>query len=75
MAKLMSHPKTSKYFADPQFKNLIEFCKQQPQMFLQLIQSDPRMMDVFAVVSGIDLDKFGEERMQQKKEEEGEEEQ
>jgi len=30
MAKLMAHPKTSKYFADPQFKNLIEFCKQQP---------------------------------------------
>jgi len=59
MAKLMAHPKVGKYFADPGFKNMIEFCKMQPNMFFQLMQSDPRFMEVFQVVTGIDLDAMG----------------
>jgi len=34
MAKIMANPKTAAYFQDPQFVQLFNFCKQQPQMLL-----------------------------------------
>jgi stress-induced-phosphoprotein 1 len=55
MAKLMANPRTAAYFQDVQFKTMFEMCKQQPQMLMQVMQSDPRFMDVFQVLTGIDL--------------------
>ncbi len=37
MAKLMANPKTAAFFKDPQFCNMFEMCKNQPQMLMQLM--------------------------------------
>ena len=66
MVKLMANPRTAKYFEDPQFRNMFEMCKQQPQMLMQLMQSDPRFMEIFQVLTGIDLMKMQEDQMQNK---------
>lgn len=55
MAKLMLNEKTRKHLQDPDFKMKFDFCKTNPQMMMQLMQSDPRFMDVFQVITGIDL--------------------
>lgn len=55
LAKLMQDPTVAGYFADVDFKNKFELCRQQPQMLMQLMQSDPRFMHVFKVATGIDL--------------------
>lgn len=55
MAKLMADPETRVMFDDLDFKNKFEFCKNNPQMMMQLMQTDPRFMTVFKVATGIDL--------------------
>ena len=55
IAKLMANPRIAKYFEDPKFRNTFEMCKKQPEMLMQLMQVDPRMMDVFKELTGIDL--------------------
>lgn len=55
MGKLMTNEKTKKYLEDPDFKAKFELCKVNPQMMMQLMQSDQRFMEVFQVVTGIDL--------------------
>ena len=62
-AKLRAHPRISKYFEDPQFNNMWQMCQQNPQMLMQLIQSDPRFMDVFKELTGIDLLDMQEKEM------------
>ena len=61
MAKLHSHPKVGKYFQDPKFNSMITFCQQQPSLFFQLMEQDPRLMEVFSVLTGLDLGKMGKE--------------
>jgi hypothetical protein len=34
---------------------MFEMCKQNPQMMMQLMQADPRFMDIFKELTGIDL--------------------
>jgi stress-induced-phosphoprotein 1 len=63
MRKLMVNSKTSKFFEDTDFKNKFDFCKNNPQMFMQLMQTDPRFMTVFQVITGIDLEKMQESEM------------
>jgi hypothetical protein len=58
MTKLMSNPRIAGYFADPQFANMFEMIKTNPQMMMQVMQSDPRFMDVFQEITGIDLGKM-----------------
>jgi hypothetical protein len=48
-------PRIAKYFEDPKFKNLFELCQANPQMLMQVMQMDPRFMDVFKELTGIDL--------------------
>lgn len=60
MAKLMMNEKTRKHLQDPDFKMKFEFCKTNPQMMMQLMQSDPRFMDVFQVITGINLSEMQE---------------
>lgn len=54
-AKLKSNPRIAKYFEDPKFKTMWEMGQQNPQMLMQLMQTDPRMMDCFKELTGIDL--------------------
>lgn len=63
MGKLMTNSKTRKFFEDTDFKNKFDFCKNNPQMFMQLMQTDPRFMTVFQVVTGIDLEKMQESEL------------
>ena len=51
----MANPRIAAYFADPQFRNKFDMCQSNPQMMMQFVQSDPRMMDVFKEITGIDL--------------------
>ena len=41
-------------------------CKQNPQMLMQLMQVDPRMMDVFKELTGIDLMEMQADQMKHK---------
>jgi stress-induced-phosphoprotein 1 len=66
MAKLMANPRIAGYFQDPKFRNTFEMCKQNPQMLMQLMQVDPRLMDVFKELTGIDLMEMQEGQMKQK---------
>jgi len=68
--KLYTDPKTSKYMSDPQFVNLLQVVMKDPNMLSQLISKDPRFMDVFGVLMGIDLSKMGEEQSKKRKEDE-----
>jgi hypothetical protein len=38
-------------------------CQGNPQMMMQLVQSDPRFMDVFKELTGIDLMDMQEQKM------------
>ena len=69
-SKLYTDPRTSKYMTDPQFVNLLEYAMRDQKMLLQLVQSDPRFMDVFTVLSGIDLGKAQESYQQENKKKE-----
>lgn len=74
-SKLFTDPKTAKYMADPQFKNLLDYAMKDQKVLMQLIQTDPRFMDVFGVLTGIDLTSINEEasKSQKKKEQEDKE--
>ena len=54
-AKLKANPRIAKYFEDPRFAATWQMCSQNPQMLMQVIQTDPRFMDVFKELTGIDL--------------------
>lgn len=67
MAKLMMNEKTRGYLADPDFKMKFEMCKKNPQMFMQMMQMDKRFMDVFQVITGLDLEMMQKTREQDDK--------
>ena len=71
--KLFTDPRTSEMMKDPQFKNLIDYGMKDQKMFLQLIQTDPRMMTVFSVLTGIDLEAMNKAHMEKEKQNEEEE--
>lgn len=70
MAKLMQNPRIAGYFADVKFRNMFELVKQNPQMLMQVMQTDPRFMDVFKELTGIDLMDMQADRMKQKEQDE-----
>lgn len=70
MAKLMANPRIAGYFQDPKFRNTFEMCKQNPQMLMQLMQVDPRLMDVFKELTGIDLMDMQADQMKRKEQKE-----
>ena len=59
--KLFTDPRTAGMMRDPQFKNLIDFAMKDQKVLLQMIQTDPRFMTVFSVLTGIDLEKMNED--------------
>jgi stress-induced-phosphoprotein 1 len=65
-AKLMANPQIAQYFKDPLFKSKFEMCEKDPQMMMQFVQTDPRMMHVFKEITGIDLMDMQAQQMKQK---------
>ena len=59
--KLFTDPRTAPLMADPQFKNLIDYAMKDQKILMQLLQTDPRFMTVFSVLTGIDLEKMNED--------------
>lgn len=70
MAKLMGNPRIANYFKDPVFVNKFEWVKKDPQMLMQVIQTDPRFMDVFKELTGIDLMDMQSQQMKEKERQE-----
>lgn len=65
LEKLKTNPKIAKHLQDTQFKNLYDMCIAQPNMLMQLMQMDPRFMDVIQELTGIDLGALGKQQQQQ----------
>ncbi len=61
LTKLKTNPKIAMHLMDPQFKNMYDMCIANPQMLMQVMQMDPRFMDVFKELTGLDLGKMQEE--------------
>lgn len=68
--KLFTDPRTSKYMSDPQFTNLLNMAMKDQTMLMSLVSKDPRFMDVFSVLTGIDLGAMNEDAMKKQKEKE-----
>ena len=60
-SKLYTDPRTASLMSDPQFKNLVDFAMRDQKVLLQMIQTDPRFMTVFSVLTGIDMEKMNED--------------
>ena len=77
LAAIAQKPPISQYLADPEFKKKWDLLQLNPQAMLsQLMQTDPRFIEVFGLLSGIDLGKLnaaGYEMQQREKEREEEE--
>ena len=67
-SKLFIDPRTSKYMGDPQFMNLLNLAMKDQKMLMELVSKDPRFMDVFSVLTGIDLAGMSGDSMKFKKE-------
>lgn len=72
-SKLYTDPRTSKYMSDPQFANLLQYALKDQKILIQLMQTDPRFMDVFSVLTGLDLSKMQEDQQVNNKKREEEE--
>ena len=59
--KLFTDPRTAGMMSDPQFKNLVDFAMKDQKILIQMIQTDPRFMTVFSVLTGIDMEKMSED--------------
>jgi stress-induced-phosphoprotein 1 len=68
--KLFTDPRTSRYMSDPQFMNLLNMAMKDQTMLMGLVSKDPRFMDVFSVLTGIDLGAMNEDVLKSKKEKE-----
>jgi len=68
--KLYTDPKTSRYMSDPAFVNLLQMGMKDTNLLTGMLGKDPRFMDVFGVLTGVDFGKMGEEQEKSKKEKE-----
>lgn len=68
--KLYTDPKTSKYMSDPAFVNLLQMGMKDTNLLTGMLGKDPRFMDVFSVLTGMDFGKMGEEQTKTGKERE-----
>lgn len=66
----MANPRIAKYFEDPMFRNTFELVKRDPQMMMQIMQKDPRFMDIFKEITGIDLMEMQSDQMKAKEKQE-----
>lgn len=56
LKKLLSDPVTKEYFKDKDFITKLQMCQSNPQFLFSLMNSDPRFMKVFNVMTGISMD-------------------
>ena len=73
-AKLFTDPRTAQMMKDPQFRNLIDYALKDQKILMQMIQTDPRFMTVFSVLTGIDFEKMNEDVRKHSEEKKKEEE-
>ena len=59
--KLFTDPRTAGLMKDPVFKNKLDLAMKDQNFLMQAIQTDPRFMSVFSVLTGIDLQKMNED--------------
>ncbi|KAI0829345.1 chaperone [Trametes gibbosa] len=59
--KLAANPRTAKHLADPAFAAKLRAFQQNPKLAETALQSDPRMIDVFGALMGIDIQGFARE--------------
>ena len=56
LAKAENDPKVAKWLKDDiMFRNQFDMCKRDPNMLMQLMGQDPRWMEVFKILTGVDL--------------------
>ena len=72
--KLFTDPRTAPLMQDPQFRNLIDYAMKDQKILMQMIQTDPRFMTVFSVLTGIDFEKMNEDVRKHSEEKKKEEE-
>lgn len=72
-SKLYTDPRTSKYMSDTNFQNLLQYAMKDQKVLMQLVQTDPRFMDVFAVLTGLDLNLMQQESQKSKQKSDQEE--
>ena len=69
LAKAESDPKVAKWLKDDiMFRNQFDMLKHNPNMILQLMGTDPRWMEVFKILTGVDLGAFGEAKRAEQEE-------
>ena len=56
LKKLLNDPVTKEYFKDKDFVTKLQMCQTNPQLLFNLMNSDPRFMKVFNVITGISMD-------------------
>jgi len=61
LAAIKTNPKFAAYFQDVKFKNMFDMCCMNPQMMMQFMMQDPRMMEIFKELTGIDLMEIGKQ--------------
>jgi stress-induced-phosphoprotein 1 len=66
LQKLLTDPETKEYFKDKDFLAKMKLCQTNPQMLFQLMQSDPRFMKVFTVLTGVSMDDLQNAAKEQK---------
>ena len=72
--KLFTDPRTAGMMKDPSFKNLLDYAMRDQNALIQMMQTDPRFMTVFSVLTGIDLEKMNEDMQKNAEERKKEEE-
>jgi len=66
LAKAESDPRVAKWLKeDIMFRNQFDMLKMNPNMILQLMGSDPRWMEVFKILTGVDLQAFSEAKQKE----------
>lgn len=58
IGKLATNPRTQKHLADPAFVQKLQMMRQNPKLAEAALGTDPRMIDVFGVAMGIDIQGF-----------------
>ena len=65
--KLFTDPRTAGLMQDPQFRNILDFALKDQKILLQMVQTDPRFMSVFSVLTGLDMEKMSEDAQKHEK--------
>lgn len=69
LARAENDPKVAKWLKeDIMFRNQFDMLKRDPNMIMQLMGSDPRWMEVFKLLTGVDLAAFSDAKQKEAEE-------